>query len=128
MRLDGRQVATAGGLPFLCRRGMYRREQATYPYTALSPWWSAKSCVLGLMLPEIDGLEVCRILKEEQKTSGIKIILLTARVDDEAKLTALKNGADDFLTKPFNKQELEIKLSNFLKVRMLEKDSTLVWL
>jgi signal transduction histidine kinase len=78
--------------------------------------------VLDLMLPEIDGLEVCRRLKAQESTRAIKIILLTARVDEHAKLTALENGADDFLTKPFGRTELLTRMRNLNKTLQLEMD------
>ncbi len=76
--------------------------------------------LLDLMIPELDGLEVCKRLKRDPKTRNIKIILLTARVDEEAKLTALQNGADDFLTKPFSRSEVETRLRNLLETARLE--------
>ncbi len=78
--------------------------------------------LLDLMLPEIDGHEVCRLLKEDPKTRNIKIVLLTASVDEEAKLTALKNGADDFLTKPFSRSEVETRLRNLYEKSRLETE------
>src|SRR5919106_5808088 len=55
--------------------------------------------VLDLMLPGMDGLEVCRIVREE---SSVPIIMLTARVEEEDRLTGLDLGADDYITKPFS--------------------------
>jgi len=78
--------------------------------------------LLDLMLPEMDGLEVCRLLKQDQDTRGIKIMLLTARVDEQAKITALDHGADDFLTKPFSRVEVETRLRNLLHASHLERD------
>ena len=78
--------------------------------------------VLDLMLPELDGLEVCKQLKEDPSTRDIKIILLTARIDETAKITALKNGADDFLTKPFSRTEVETRLGNLFETAKLEAD------
>lgn len=78
--------------------------------------------VLDLMLPKIDGLKICRSLKEDDKTRRIKIVLLTARIDEEAKLTALKNGADDFITKPFSSVEVRSRLANLRKTSQLEQD------
>jgi len=75
-----------------------------------------------LMLPEVDGHEVCRLLKEDPKTRNIKIVLLTARVDEAAKLTALNNGADDFLTKPFSRTEVETRLRNLYEKSRLESE------
>lgn len=76
--------------------------------------------LLDLMLPKIDGLEVCRLLKQNQDTRHIKIMLLTARIDEDAKISALENGADDFLTKPFSKVEVQTRLRNLLQTAQLE--------
>jgi C4-dicarboxylate-specific signal transduction histidine kinase len=76
--------------------------------------------LLDLMLPEMDGLEVCRRLKSQERTRRIRIVLLTARVDEEAKLTALKHGADDFVTKPFSRVEVKSRLANLLSSSQLE--------
>ena len=77
--------------------------------------------LLDLMLPKIDGLEVCRQLKQNQDTRSIKIMLLTARIDEGAKISALNNGADDFLTKPFSKVEVQTRLRNMLQTATLEE-------
>jgi signal transduction histidine kinase len=78
--------------------------------------------LLDLMLPEIDGIEVCRRVRETDPSRAQKIMLLTARVDEEAKLTALEAGADDFLTKPFSSVEVKTRLRNLLTSAMLERD------
>ena len=78
--------------------------------------------LLDLMLPEVDGLEICKRLKSNPLTRKIKIILLTARIDESAKIAALENGADDFLTKPFSRAEVEKRLENLLKTSQLEKE------
>ncbi len=78
--------------------------------------------LLDLMLPEMDGHEVCRLLKEDPQTRNIRIVLLTARVDEGAKLTALENGADDFLTKPFSRSEVETRLRNLHEKSRLESE------
>ncbi|MEM9159421.1 MAG: ATP-binding protein [Verrucomicrobiota bacterium] len=78
--------------------------------------------LLDLMLPEVDGLEICKQLKADPVTRKIKIILLTARSDEKAKITALENGADDFITKPFNRSEVEKRLENLIENSRLEKE------
>ncbi len=78
--------------------------------------------LLDLMLPEIDGLEVCKRIRQEKSCKGVKIMLLTARVDEESKLAALDRGADDFLTKPFSTVEVKTRLRNLLDTAMLERD------
>jgi signal transduction histidine kinase len=76
--------------------------------------------VLDLMLPGMDGLDVCRALKRDQNTRSIKIVLLTARMDEHSKITALERGADDFLTKPFSSTELRTRITNLLENADLE--------
>src|SRR5690606_15193236 len=76
--------------------------------------------LLDLMLPGMDGLEVCRRIKADSRTEGIKIVLLTARVDESAKIEALKNGANDFLTKPFSSVEVKTRLQNLYRQTELE--------
>ena len=68
--------------------------------------------VLDLMLPEMDGLEVCRELRRE---SGVAIIMLTARVEESDKLIGLELGADDYMTKPFSPRELVARVRTVLR-------------
>jgi two-component system alkaline phosphatase synthesis response regulator PhoP len=68
--------------------------------------------VLDLMLPEIGGLDVCRTLRE---SSGVPIIMLTARSTEADKLAGLKSGADDYLTKPFSPRELVARVETVLR-------------
>lgn len=77
--------------------------------------------ILDLMLPGIDGLEVCRRIKQDQQLRASRIVLLTARADEESKLMALQNGADDFLTKPFSGVEVRTRLRNLLHAAELEQ-------
>ncbi len=62
--------------------------------------------VLDLMLPQVDGLEVCRIVRGNASTSGIPIIMLTARAEESDRIVGLEIGADDYLAKPFSPNEL----------------------
>ena len=78
--------------------------------------------LLDIMLPGVSGLEVCRTLKDRPETRAIKIIVLTARADEEAKIVALKNGADDFLIKPFSGIEVRSRITNFIRAAQLERD------
>ncbi|HSY19597.1 MAG TPA: ATP-binding protein [Candidatus Acidoferrales bacterium] len=71
--------------------------------------------LLDLMMPQKDGLQVCRELREYAPTSGIPIILLTARADEEVKFDALQMGANDFLAKPFSSTELQARIKNLIE-------------
>jgi DNA-binding response OmpR family regulator len=68
--------------------------------------------VLDLMMPEMDGLTVC---KEIRKTSSVPVIILTARNDDVDKIVGLEIGADDYVTKPFNPRELVARVKAVLR-------------
>ena len=68
--------------------------------------------LLDHMMPELDGVEVCRRIRENHATRETSVIILTARADEQTKLDALKAGASDFLTKPFSTAELGLRLRN----------------
>jgi DNA-binding response OmpR family regulator len=68
--------------------------------------------VLDIMLPGIDGYEVCRILRTQTRTSHIPIIFLTQKDERSDKLKGLELGADDFITKPFDIEELKLRVQN----------------
>jgi signal transduction histidine kinase len=70
--------------------------------------------LLDMMMPEKDGLEVCRELRGYLPTQAIPIVHLTARADEETKLASLSAGASDFLTKPFSTTELHVRLKNLV--------------
>jgi len=76
--------------------------------------------LLDLMLPAVDGLEVCRILKNDPKTSGILIIMLTAKGDESDIVTGLEMGADDYITKPFSPRVLVARIR--AAIRRKKKD------
>jgi signal transduction histidine kinase/ligand-binding sensor domain-containing protein/DNA-binding response OmpR family regulator len=73
--------------------------------------------VTDLMMPKKDGLSVCHELKEDERTSHIPVILLTAKADIDSKLRGLQTGADDYMAKPFGMAELRIRIQNLIAIR-----------
>lgn len=73
--------------------------------------------VCDVMMPVMDGLEFCRLMKDDVSTCHIPIILLTARTLDEQRAEAYSTGADSYITKPFSAETLEARVSNLLKNR-----------
>ncbi|MGH7942189.1 MAG: ATP-binding protein [Limisphaerales bacterium] len=70
--------------------------------------------LLDMMMPQMDGLDVCKELRAREATAGIPVILLTARADEETKYDALQMGANDFLAKPFSATELHARIKNLV--------------
>ena len=62
--------------------------------------------ILDLMMPEIPGMEVCRMIRRQEATAALPIIMLTAKSDPVDKILGLEIGADDYITKPFHVREL----------------------
>jgi two-component system, OmpR family, alkaline phosphatase synthesis response regulator PhoP len=77
--------------------------------------------LLDLMLPGMDGLEVCKALKKEGKTASVPIIMLTAKTQEADKIVGLELGADDYVTKPFSPRELIARIKAVIR-RSKEKD------
>jgi two-component system, OmpR family, alkaline phosphatase synthesis response regulator PhoP len=71
--------------------------------------------VLDLMLPQLDGLEVCRLLRASEATAAIPIIMLTARAEESERIVGLELGADDYLAKPFSPNELVARVRALLR-------------
>ena len=95
----------------------FRVEEFSDGKTALGVITSDKPelIVLDLMLPVMDGLDVCRILKSQRETSRIPIIMLTAKSEEIDKVIGLELGADDYITKPFSPRELVARVKAVLR-------------
>jgi two-component system phosphate regulon response regulator PhoB len=70
---------------------------------------------LDLMLPEIDGLEVCKMLRRDPATAGVPIVMVTARAAEIDRILGLELGADDYITKPFSPRELILRIKKILQ-------------
>ncbi len=71
--------------------------------------------VLDLMLPGLDGLEVCRMLRKDPKTANVAIIMLTAKAEEVDRIVGLEMGADDYMVKPFSPRELVARVKAVLR-------------
>lgn len=71
--------------------------------------------LLDLMLPRLNGFEVCQRLKQEEATSSIPIIMLTAKSESSDKVEGIEIGADDYVTKPFDLEELKARIKAVLR-------------
>jgi phosphate regulon transcriptional regulator PhoB len=73
--------------------------------------------ILDLMLPEVEGLDVCKILRRDTTTTDIPIIMLTAKATELDRVLGLELGADDYVTKPFSPRELVLRVKSLLRRR-----------
>ena len=100
----------------LCKAGFFVAtaedgEEAIKKARSLSP----DLILLDVMLPQVDGLEVCKILRRDDATRDIPIILLTARAAEIDRVLGLELGADDYVTKPFSPRELVLRVKALLR-------------
>ena len=71
--------------------------------------------LLDLMLPEVDGTIVCRLLKNDPRTKNIPVVMVTAKTEEKDRVTGLELGADDYITKPFSPREVVLRVSAVLR-------------
>ena len=77
--------------------------------------WSPNLILLDINMPDMDGYDVCRQLRQNLRTSHVPIIFLTDKADRSARIAGLELGADDYITKPFDIEELHLRVSNSLR-------------
>ena len=82
--------------------------------------------ILDIMLPSMDGMEICKILKQDPCTGHIPIIMLTARGEEVDRILGLELGADDYITKPFSPRELVLRVRAVLKRQMGSESTNLL--
>jgi len=84
--------------------------------------WRPDLVLLDLMLPEMDGFEVCRTLKQIPSLSAVPVIFLTARTDEVDRVVGLELGAEDYVLKPFSTRELLLRIKIVLRRTSSEHD------
>jgi putative two-component system response regulator len=88
----------------------------------LYPRYNPSIIVLDVMMPNVDGYEACQLIKHSPAGRAIPILMLTALTGAEDKIRALECGADDFLNKPINREELRTRIRSLIKIRNLRKE------
>ncbi|RPH93613.1 DNA-binding response regulator [candidate division KSB1 bacterium] len=79
--------------------------------------------LLDLMLPGMDGLEVCRQIKQQPEASHIRIVMITAKAEDVDVVVGLESGADDYIIKPFSPRILIARIKNILRKQRVEREA-----
>ena len=102
-------------LEFNLKKNGYETLTAADGREALQKAEGTDLILLDLMLPEIDGIEVCRRLKTAAKTADIPIIMLTAKAEEVDRIIGLEMGADDYVAKPFSMRELMARIKAVLR-------------
>ncbi len=120
----GRKILVVDDEAVLVETIAYNLEQAGYQVITAADGASAMQAahretpdliILDILLPEMDGLEVCRQLRRESNTATTPIMMLTAKGDEIDKVVGLEVGADDYVTKPFGRRELLARVRALLR-------------
>ena len=98
-------------------------EDGAQAWTALEREMTPQVAILDWLMPGMDGTEICRRIRKEQRVNPIYLILLTARRGREDKIHGLESGADDYITKPFDRGELRARVQ--VGIRVLELQGAL---
>ena len=98
-------------------------EDGTRAWEALQAEEAPPLAILDWLMPGMDGIDVCRQIRQSPRTRPIYLILLTARRGQEDKIQGLQAGADDYITKPFNREELRARVQ--VGIRVLELQGAL---
>ena len=75
--------------------------------------------LLDIVMPGLDGLDCCRLIKSMTQDSFLPVVLLTARADTDSRVTGLRIGADDYVCKPFDERELLARINNLLRIKRM---------
>ncbi len=105
-------------------QGMYRICEAANGKEAwnMIPGLQPDIIISDVMMPEMDGCELCRLVKNDIRTSHIPLILLTARTAEEQKIEGLSEGADDYITKPFNFEILLLRIRKLIEAGVKKRE------
>jgi DNA-binding response OmpR family regulator len=98
-------------------------QDGTQAWEALQAEDAPQLVILDWLMPGMDGIEICRQIRKSPRTRSIYLILLTARRGQEDKIQGLQSGADDYITKPFNREELRARVQ--VGIRVLELQGAL---
>ena len=98
-------------------------EDGTQAWEVLQAKEAPQLVILDWLMPGMDGIEICREIRKSPQTRPIYLILLTARRGQEDKIHGLQSGADDYITKPFNREELRARVQ--VGIRVLELQGAL---
>ena len=80
-----------------------------------APGFAPELVILDLMLPGLDGLDVCKRLKKDTRTAGVPVLMLTAKGEEVDRIVGLELGADDYVVKPFSPRELVLRIKAILR-------------